>query len=397
LFHEKPFKGVNGSGKHNNWSISTNTGINLLEPGRFPANNLRFLTFFIAVIRGLHKYGDVLRASIASSGNDHRLGANEAPPAIVSVFTGDFLEEVLRKFAESGLDTSAQDANPPLDLNIPNIPVGELDNTDRNRTSAFPFTGNKFEFRAVGANSTCSFAMTTLNAIMAKTLQELAADVEKEAGKGKKQDALIKVLQRYVKESIDIVFNGDGYSEEWAIEAEKRGLKNVKNSPDALELLTTDHAKSLFAETGILTPAELGARVVVFSDNYSYEIETEALLYYELSHTHILPAAYKQLHLLAETFEGLKEMGLKDEAKELRGAAEAISAHIAAVKSGADKVKHKLEEALAVEDSLERAKALVHNVVPLFAGIRAAADALELLVDDTSWTLPKYRELLFVL
>jgi glutamine synthetase len=400
IFHEKPFAGINGSGKHNNWSLADSKGRNLLEPGNSPATDLRFLTFFTAVIRAIYKHGNLLRASIASSGNEHRLGANEAPPAIISVFTGSYMQQVLAHFRDHGLAKPFEAKAPVLQHSIPKIPAVKSDYTDRNRTSPFPFTGNKFEFRAVGASATCSWPMSVLNTIMADALNEIATEVEK-ATKGKPdakatEAALIKTLQRLIKDSEAILFDGDNYSDAWVKEAEKRGLANVKDTPTALDFLRTPEAKKTLAENGVLSNVEVEAFVHVLKSNYVADLETEANLMVEMMRTLVVPSATNYTNKLIENYRGLKELGLKDAADEAKKSVERISTLVEEIRTHVDKLVKALHKAEAEADIHKQAKLYATDVKDLMAPIRTAADRLELLVDDAEWRLPKYREILFL-
>ena len=292
LLHEKPFAGINGSGKHNNWSMSTDTGVNLLAPGKTPKTNLMFLTFFVNTIKAVHTYADLLRASIASAGNDHRLGANEAPPAIISIFIGKYLTDVLEEVEKRVGEQFDEQDEAILKLDIhKSIPELMLDNTDRNRTSPFAFTGNKFEFRAVGSAANCATPMTTLNTIMAQTLQEFKADVDGLIEKGEKKEvAIMQVIQKYIVESKVVLFEGDGYSREWEEEAERRGLANVKTTPLALDFYVNDKAKKLFESNHIFTHAELEARHEIMLEDYIKKVQIEARVMGDLASTQILPA-----------------------------------------------------------------------------------------------------------
>ena len=316
LLHEKPFAGINGSGKHNNWSMATDTGVNLLAPGKTPKTNLMFLTFFVNTIKAVHDYADLLRASIASARNDHRLGANEAPPAIISVFIGQYLTKVLKDIKERVGDKFDEQDESMLKIDIhKSIPELLLDNTDRNRTSPFAFTGNKFEFRAVGSSANCANAMTVLNTIMAETLKKFKKDVDALIEKGEKKEiAIMHVIQEYIVESEKVLFEGDGYSEEWEKEAEKRGLPNVKTTPLALDAMVTDKAKKLFESNNIYTHAELEARHEIELEKYIKKVQIESRIMGELATSHILPAAIRYQNLLANNIQGLKEAGLKESA-----------------------------------------------------------------------------------
>jgi len=316
LLHEKPFAGINGSGKHNNWSMSTNTGVNLLSPGKTPKTNLMFLTFFVNTIKAVHDYAELIRASIASAGNDHRLGANEAPPAIMSIFIGKFLTDVLHEIeTRVSSDFDEQDeAILKLDIHR-SIPELMLDNTDRNRTSPFAFTGNKFEFRAVGSSANCAIPMTTLNTVMAETLRHFKQAVHGLLEKGEKKEvAILQVIQKYIVDSKKVLFEGDGYSEEWEKEAAKRGLANVKTTPLALDAYSSDKAKKLFEEHKIYNHLELEARHEIMLEAYVKKVQIEARVMGDLATTHIIPAAVKYQNLLAENIRGLKEAGLPETA-----------------------------------------------------------------------------------
>ena len=306
LLHEKPFAGINGSGKHNNWSIATDTGINLLAPGKTPKTNLMFLTFFVNTIKAVHDYAGLLRASIASAGNDHRLGANEAPPAIISIFIGKYLTEVLNQVETrvGGKFDEQDEAMLKLDIHK-TIPELMLDNTDRNRTSPFAFTGNKFEFRAVGSSANCAINMTVLNTIVAETLKQFKKDVDAYIEKGdKKEIAIMQVIQKYIIESKSILFEGDGYSEDWAKEAKKRGLANIKTTPLALDEYITDATKKLFKSNDIYTHAELEARHEIMLEAYIKKVQIEARTMGELATSLILPSAVKYQNVLIENING---------------------------------------------------------------------------------------------
>lgn len=400
LLHEKPFAGINGSGKHNNWSMSTDTGVNLLAPGKTPKTNLMFLTFFVNTIKAVHDYNDLLRASIASSGNDFRLGANEAPPAIISVFIGEYLFKVLQDVeARVGDKFDEQDeAILKLDLHR-SIPELFLDNTDRNRTSPFAFTGNKFEFRAVGSSANCANAMTTLNTIMADTLKQFKKEVDSliEGGE-KKEIAIIHVIREYIVKGKKILFEGNNYSDEWAAEAEKRGLPNVKTTPLALDAMVTDKAKKLFESNNVYTHSELEARHEIELEKYIKKVQIEARMMGELATSNILPGAVKYQNTLIENIRGLKEVGLPESTyanqKQILGK---IAEHISAVSDNVSKMIEARKEANKIEGTRDKAIAYCDNVKgKYFDEIRYHVDKLELLVDDKEWSLPKYREILFL-
>jgi glutamine synthetase len=400
LLHEKPFAGINGSGKHNNWSMATDTGINLLAPGKTPKTNLMFLTFFVNTIKAVHDYADILRASIASASNDHRLGANEAPPAIISVFIGQYLSKVLNDVKERVGDNFDEQDESMLKIDIhKSIPELLLDNTDRNRTSPFAFTGNKFEFRAVGSTANCANPMTVLNTIMAATLKQFKADVDALIEKGEKKEiAIMHVIREYIVASEKILFEGDGYSESWEKEAEKRGLPNVKTTPLALDGMVTDKAKQLFHSCGIYTHSELEARHEIELEKYIKKIQIEGRLMGELATSHILPPSIRYQNLLASNIKGLKDAGLTEAAfSNQKQILDKISEHI----NKASDLVEKMIEARKICNNMEdtRTKAIAYQSQvkdAFFDAIRYHADKLELLVDDQNWYLPKYRELLFL-
>jgi len=400
LLHEKPFAGINGSGKHNNWSMATDTGINLLAPGKTPKTNLMFLTFFVNTIKAVHDYADVLRASIASAPNDHRLGANEAPPAIISVFIGEYLTKVLNEFKERVTAKMDETDESMLKIDIhKSIPELLLDNTDRNRTSPFAFTGNKFEFRAVGSSANCANAMTVLNTIMADTLKKFKLEVDTLIEKGdKKEIAIMHVLRQYIVASEKVLFEGDGYSEAWQKEAEKRGLGNVKTTPLALDAMVTDKAKKLFENNDVYTHQELEARHEIELEKYIKKVQIESRIMGELATSHILPAAIRYQNLLANNIKGLKESGLKESAfANQKQILEKISEHI---NSTSDLVEKMIEARKVCNNMTEtRTKAIAYQSQvkdAFFDDIRYHVDKLELLVDDREWYLPKYREILFL-
>jgi glutamine synthetase len=400
LLHEKPFAGINGSGKHNNWSLATDTGVNLLSPGKTPKTNLMFLTFFVNIIKAVHDYSALLRASIASAGNDHRLGANEAPPAIISVFIGEYLTKVLNDIeSRVGASFDAQDeAILKLDLHR-SIPELLLDNTDRNRTSPFAFTGNKFEFRAVGSSANCSNAMIVLNTIMAETLCKFKTEVDSLIEKGEKKEiAVMHVIQRYIVESKKVLFEGDGYSDEWEKEAEKRGLPNVKTTPLALDAMISDSSKELFERHHVYTHLELEARHEIELEKYIKKVQIEARIIGDLAWSHIIPAAVSYQSKLASNIQSLKDLGLPEtqysgQMKLLNQ----ISGHIQKVYEKVEAMVEKRKIANNLVDTREKAIAYCDTIKEAyFDDIRYSADKLELLVNDHAWPLPKYRELLFL-
>lgn len=402
LLHEKPYAGVNGSGKHNNWSLATDTGVNLLAPGKTPKSNLQFLTFFINTIMAVQNHADLLRAAIASAGNDHRLGANEAPPAIISVFIGSQLTTTLDALEKLEKGKLSPEQKTDLKLNVVGkIPEILLDNTDRNRTSPFAFTGNKFELRAVGSASNCALPMTVMNSIMASQLREFKASVDALIEGGmKKDDAIFNVLRDYIKNSHAIRFEGDGYSAEWEKEAEKRGLNNVRTTPHALDFYVTDAAIKLFAENEVLNEVEVHARHEIMLEEYKMRIQIESRVLGDIAGNHIVPTAVNYQNKLIQNVRGLKEVLGEDVfqkvAKDQLQMIESISAYISTIIAEKDAMIEERKRCNAIEDAREQAIAYCEKVIPYFEKIRYASDKLELLIDDELWPLPKYRELIFI-
>lgn len=401
LFHEKPFAGINGSGKHNNWSLATNTGVNLLSPGSTPMKNLQFLTFFINTIKAVNEYEELLRAAIASASNDHRLGANEAPPAIISVFIGTQLTNVLDALEKVKDGKLSPEDKTDLKLNVVGkIPEILLDNTDRNRTSPFAFTGNKFEFRAVGSTANCAKPMTVLNAIVAKQLMEFKTQVDGliKGKKMKKDDAIFNVLREYIKDSKRIRFEGDGYGEAWEIEARKRGLSNNKTTPIALKEQVSKKTIALYEGLGIMNKIEIEARHEIEVEEYAMHIQIEARVLGDIARNHVIPTAIKYQNILIENVQGIKDIYGKDFkklAKEQMNLIESISSHIENINGGITDMINARKKANKIEDSEKRAIAYCDKIRPYFEEIRYHCDKLELLVDDEIWPLTKYRELLF--
>ncbi len=401
LFHEKPFSGVNGSGKHNNWSLSTNTGVNLLAPGKNPKSNLQFLTFFVNTIKAIHDNADLLRACIASAGNDHRLGANEAPPAIISAFIGSQLSSLLdeiEKNVKAGKMTPEDKTE--LKLNIGKIPQIMLDNTDRNRTSPFAFTGNKFEFRAVGSSANCSSAMIVLNTIMANQLKDFKKSVDARLDKGEgKDEAILKELQKLIKESKKIRFEGNGYGDEWVKDAEKRGLSNLKDTPRALKVWGDKKVAKLFDSLNILTPRELHARQEIEFENYILKLQIEARIINDIAQSQVMPAVITYQNKLIQNVQGLLavlgDKAGKQAAKGQIELIEEISLHLNGLKSKCDAMLEARKKANDIDDVEAKAIAYCDKVKVYFEEIRYHADKLELLVDDELWPMPKFREMLF--
>lgn len=400
LLHEKPYAGVNGSGKHNNWSLATNTGRNLLRPAKTPKENLQFLTFFVNTIKAIHSHADVLRASIASAGNDHRLGANEAPPAIISVFIGEHLSKLLDGLEKNIKGAMTPDRKTELKLDIGRIPSVMLDNTDRNRTSPFAFTGNKFEFRAVGSSANCAGPMTVLNTIVASQLKAFKKQVDALINKGtKKDEAILRVLRDLIAESKQIRFEGNGYGDEWVKEAAKRGLPNINDTPRALDVWSRKETKALFADMGVLSGVELDARHEIGLHSYMLKIQIESRVVGDLAQNHIIPTAITYQNRLLENVRGLRDVLTADHAKKASATQvkliEEISEHLGGIKVLVDNMIEERKTANNKEDVRDKSIAYCDKVRPYLDQIRYHVDKLELLVDDELWPLPKMRELLF--
>ena len=388
LLHEKPFAGVNGSGKHNNWSISTNTGVNLLDPGKTPAENAQFLTFLVAVIKAVNEYQDLLRISVASAGNDHRLGANEAPPAIISIFLGDELTEILKTIVEGKVYEGNKREEMEIGVDVlPNFPK---DTTDRNRTSPFAFTGNKFEFRMPGSKLSVAGPNTILNTIVSEVLDSFADELEKADNF---QDALDDLIKRTIAENQNIIFNGNGYSEEWPVEAEKRGLLNLKSTPDAIPHLLDDKNVELFVKHGVYTEAELSSRVEILLEEYCKTLNIEALTMIDMTKKDILPATATYIKELAKTAELSKACGAEaefetDMVKRLSTLATQTYNKLAALED--------VEVKAADIDDVEKQAKYYHDVVFAAMGeLRAVADEIETLVGEKYWPYPTYGKMLF--
>ena len=400
IFHEKPFQAINGTGKHNNWSLATDTGVVLHKPGKNPKSNMQFLTYVVNTIKSVHDHQDLLRASIASASNAHRLGANEAPPAILSCFLGTEVSAMLDQIEEQVTNKKmSPDEKTALKLDIGKIPEILLDNTDRNRTSPFAFTGNRFEFRAVGGSCNPATPMTILNAAVAAQLNEFKASVDKLVDEGvKKDEAIFQILREYIISSKAIRFEGDNYSDDWVKEAEKRGLTNVTDVPEALGAYLSEKSKKLFFDLGIFTESELEGRVEVMFEQYTMKIQIEARVLGDLTINHIVPTAVKYQNRLMENVLGLKEI-YGEEYKQLAGnrieLIKEISDHVTAIKNGVNEMVDARKVANKMDDEKEKAKAYSKTVAPYLDKIRYHIDKLELIVDDEIWPLPKYRELLF--
>ena len=402
LFHEKPFAGINGSGKHNNWSLATDTGVNLLSPGSTPMKNLQFLTFFVNTIKAVNSYEELLRSSIASASNDHRLGANEAPPAIISIFIGQQLSDVLDELEGVSQGKLSPEEKTELKLNVVGkIPEILLDNTDRNRTSPFAFTGNKFEFRGVGSRTNCAKPMTVLNTIMARQLQEFKKEVDAliDKKKLKKDEAVFNVLREYIKSSRRIRFEGDGYSSDWEAEAAKRKLSNNVSTPQAVQVLTSTETLDLFRDTDVMSEVEIVARKEVELGTYILQTQIEGRVFNELIYNYIIPSAITYQNRLIENVTGLKEIygaAYKKYAEDLLSIIEQISEHVVQIKKKTDEMTDARKRANSLKDVNKKAFAYCDKVKPYFGDIRYHCDKLEQLIDNTTWPLAKYRELLFI-
>lgn len=403
LLHEKPYAGVNGSGKHNNWSLATSTGKNLLSPGKTPKTNLQFLTFFINTVKAVYEHADLLRASIASANNDHRLGANEAPPAIMSVFLGAQLNNVLDELEKSVGDKKlSPEEKTALKLSIGKIPDILLDNTDRNRTSPFAFTGNKFEFRAVGSSANCAGAMTALNAIVAEQLIAFKNDVDglMNSKKLEKDDAIFQVLKRYITESKIIRFEGNGYSDEWKDEAKKRGLTNIPTTPGALDAFINKKSIHLFENLGILNHREQEARYEIYLETYTKKIQIESRIIADMVNNQIIPAALSYQKTLIDNVSGLKNILTAADYKTASDTQieliKEISERVTVIKKAADDMTEARKQANNLDSAKKQAHAYCDKVKPYFETIRYNVDKLENIVDDSTWPLPKYREMMYL-
>ena len=402
LFHEKPFAGINGSGKHNNWSLATDTGVNLLSPGSTPMKNLQFLTFFINTIKAVDTYEELMGASVASASNDLRLASNEAPPAIFSVFTGAQLGYVLDELEGVSQGKLSPEEKTELKLNVVGkIPEILLDNTDRNRTSPFAFTGNKFEMRGVGAKTNCAKPMTVLNTIVAKQLRDFKKEVDHLVNKKnlKKDEAIFNVLREYIKTSKRIRFDGDGYSDTWQHEAKRRKLSNHQNTPSALRVLTSKASLTLFAEMGVMDEREIKARQEIEMEAYLRHLQIEGRVLGELVQGHIIPAALTYQNQLVENVLGLKEIygaAHKNFSQGQRNLLEHIGEHLSSLDEKVQAMTDARKRANALSDTTKKAIAYCDKVKPYFEEIRGHCDALEKLIADRLWPLTKYRELLFI-
>jgi len=401
LLHEKPFAEINGSGKHNNWSMSTDTGVNLLSPGKNPKSNMQFLTFLVNVVKAVNDNQELLRASVMNENNSYRLGGHEAPPAIISVFLGSYLSNMLEEVASKVKDKKmTPQEKTEIKLGLGRIPEILLDNTDRNRTSPFAFTGNRFEFRAVGSSANCSSPMIVLNSAVARQLNFFLNDVNKLVDKGtKKDEAIFQVLKRYIIESERIRFDGDGYSEEWHVEAVKRGLSAESSVPKSLRAYLSENAKKTLVETGSLTEREIASRVEVELEKFTKKVQIESRVLGDLAINHIVPTAVMYMTTLLDNVRGLKEVFDENEYTRLAGARKelivSISDNISMIKKLVNDMIEERKKANVIEDQFEKAVTYESMVKPYLEQIRYHIDKLELVVDNEMWPLPKYRELLF--
>jgi len=401
LFHEKPFAGINGSGKHNNWSLTTNTGVNVYSPGKNPKSNLQFLTFVINTMQAVFDGQDLLRASILTASNSHRLGANEAPPSILSVFLGSEVSNMLDLMEEAVVDRKmTPDEKTALKLNIGRIPEIILDNTDRNRTSPFAFTGNRFEFRAIGSSANNASALIVLSTLVANQLQKFKVAVDKLVDKGvKKDEAIFQVLKELIISSKAIRFNGDGYSEEWIKEAEKRGLSNITSVPESLSAYLRPESIALFEKMGVLNKSEISGRVEVEYEKFVMKIQIESRVLADIAINHIVPIAVEYQTILLENVKSQKEVFSAEEFEQLAGGRidliREIGQHISSIKILRKEMTEARAKANKIQDVVERAKEYNEKVRPFLTELRDHIDRLELIVDNEKWPLPKYRELLF--
>ena len=401
LLHEKPFAGINGSGKHNNWSMATNTGVNLLSPGKNPKTNLQFLTFLVNVIKAAHDSNELIRASVMNESNSWRLGGHEAPPAIISVFLGSYLQSILNDISRKVTDKKmTPEQKTELKLGIGKIPEILLDNTDRNRTSPFAFTGNRFEFRAVGSSANCSAPMIALNSAVAYQLTRFKAEVDQIIKKGRNKDeAIFQVLKKYIRESENVIFEGDNYCKEWHEEASRRNLCNIEGVTDSLTCFLSKASREVLVGLEIFSDKELESRVEVEYEKFTKKVQIEARVLGDLAINHIVPTAIKYMTTLIENVKGLKDIFSSSEFEKLAGSRKEmiveLSDHINEVRRLVDEMIEERKKANKIESAYKKALAYENNVKPYLDKIRVHIDKLELIVDDEIWPLPKYRELLF--
>jgi len=393
MLHEKPFAGINGSGKHLNWSIGTDDGINLMNPGNTPNENIQFLIFLMAVLKAVHRHSDILRATVAHSGNDHRLGANEAPPAIISVFLGEHLVSILEAI-EKGENLKATDAA-IIDLGLSSLPVVSKDNTDRNRTSPFAFTGNKFEFRALGSSQSISFPAAVLNLIVAESIDELADRIE-QAGSSDIRKTIFDIIRDEIRIAKPVIFGGDNYSAEWYREAEKRGLPNLRTTPEALKSYNTDKAKKLFDRYRVLSPVELTSRYHIHLEKYSKQLDIEANAMYNIVSSQVLPAAYRHQKNVASSVREISGLVSEETLRPQKELLSRLSLLVSDVQNDVAAMKSLIESARKIDDEQEQAEAYCYKVKAKMDEARKRCDELEVIIDDDLWPLPKYWEMLFI-
>jgi glutamine synthetase len=402
LMHEKPYKGINGSGKHNNWSLMTNTGVNLLSPGKNPKSNIQFLVFLVCTVKAVYDHADLFRAAIVSAGNEHRLGADEAPPVVMSVFLGDYLTSVLDELVEKVSENKmSPNEKTELKLNIGKIPEIMMDNTDRNRTSPFAFTGNRFEFRAVGSSANCATAMTILNTAVSKILIDFKIQAEQLIEDGvKKDEAIFQILKKYIIKSRSIRFEGNGYGKEWIDESKRRGLTNVKGCVEALKAYVSDETIKLFEDINVLSERELTARYEIQNEIYIKKLQIEARVIGDLAINHIIPTAISYQNILILNVKGLKDVmdveTFKESSQVQLESITKISRHITAIRRNVSEMVAHRKTANRMSDIIEKAHLYSEDIKPYIEKIRIDIDKLEMIVDDEMWPLPKYRELLFV-
>ena len=397
LFHEKPFAGINGSGKHNNWALSTDTGVNLLAPSSKPKETLRFITFVVNVVKAVHDHADLLRASIASAGNEYRLGANEAPPAIMSIFLGETLTKALEDLENKSEISLNKGDNVYYKLGLNRIPALMRDNTDRNRTSPFAFTGNKFEFRAVGGGANSASTMIVLNTIVANQLIQFRRDMDARLDAGEKKElAVVEVLKQYYRDSKRILFEGNGYADEWVAEAERRGLSNIKSTPEALAVYLKPESLALFEKMGVMNHAEVEARYEIELEKYIKNVQIESRVMGDLATNHVVSTTLKYMNQLSQTAKALIDIDMLNEAQPVKGIIRELSGRVVTIRKNVEAMVEARKRANNIGNSAEMARLYATEVKDYFDVIRYEVDKLELLIDDEDWPLVKYREMLFV-
>jgi glutamine synthetase len=397
IFHEKPFDGVNGSGKHCNWSLLTDTKVNILSPGKTPNKNLQFLSFFASVVRAVHRHHYLLMASVANLSNSYRLGGQEAPPSVMSIFSGSTLYGVFEAIM-SKLDIMEEENLDPIKI-VNTIPEIFPDNTDRNRTSPFAFTGNRFEFRALGSSINVASATYVLNTVVAESLEQFRSDVDELLEQGvEKSKAVMKVIRKFMRESKDILFEGNGYSHEWEVESERRGLRAIKNVPDSYDVYHEPTTQELFTKMGVLAKNEIEARYEILNETYIKKLQIEARVMGDMCLNHVIPAAVKYQNTLIANVKGMKDI-FGDEALNLCSSQmetlRKLSVYINELSADVEQLIEERRMANRIEDMSQRAKVYSRNVKNMMDKVRYNADHLERVIDDEIWPLPKYRELLF--